>query len=240
MNIYFLQHDAAEGVGALSDWAKSRGHQLRGTRLFADEALPPLASFDFLIVLGGPMNVYQWEKYPWLKRETAFIGDAISDGKIVLGLCLGAQLIAAASGGKVTRNRETEIGWFPVELTGDGAREASPLSFLPRAFEALHWHGDTFSIPPNATHLARSAACEHQAFMLGERVLGLQFHLEFTPDGARVLAPTETPWPTGEFVQSPDEMLSAPQRFTEANAHFFTLLDRLVKSPRRDADAATD
>lgn len=236
MRVHFLQHVTPEGPEVLSRWATSRGHTLSGTKLYDGETLPPLDTFDLLVVFGGPMNVYQFDKHPWLRDETAFIREAIKIGKGALGLCLGAQLIAAASGGKVSRNAQVEIGWFPVELSKAGTRENSQLSFLPQKFEALHWHGDTFSVPPNATHLARSEACENQAFSLGERVLGLQFHFEFTQDTARVLAQLDDePWPHGNYVQPLEEILSPPQRFQKSIALMFALLDRMENSCRTPA-----
>ncbi len=126
------------------------------------------------------MNVYEEAEYPWLAAEKAFIAAAIGAGKPVLGICLGAQLIAAVLGGTVSKGPQPEIGWYPVELTPAG-RELPLFAGFPDRFTALHWHGDTFSIPPGATHVASSAACANQAFAYdGGRVVGLQFHLEET------------------------------------------------------------
>jgi GMP synthase-like glutamine amidotransferase len=124
--------------------------------------------FDWLIVMGGPMNVYQYRDYPWLRAERRVIRDAVSANKRVLGVCLGAQLIADALGGKVFQNDHKEIGWFPVSAVPEGAD--SPFVF-PHETTVFHWHGDTVSLPPGGVWLARSPGCEHQAFSVGSRVL---------------------------------------------------------------------
>ena len=137
-------------------------------------------SIFWLIVMGGPMSVNDERQYPWPTAEKKFIADAIANGKIVLGVCLGAQLIANALGARVYPNHHREIGWFPVE--GVTPEKTSVLGTLfPSQMNTFHWHGETFDLPEHAIHLARSEGCEHQAFCIGDRVLGLQFHLEATP-----------------------------------------------------------
>ena len=185
MRIHYLKHVPFEDLANLESWASSRGHALSRTRLFSGEHLPPPSSFDWLIIMGGPMNIYQEERYAWLAEEKEFIKNAVYGGKIVLGVCLGAQLISSVLGGIVTKNRYHEIGWFPVRLTEEG--RASPVfSALPDRFLALHWHGDTFSIPPGASRMAESDACPNQAFILG-KAIGLQFHLESNPESMKRL-----------------------------------------------------
>ena len=183
MRIHWFQHVAFEGLGSIEPWLLARGHALSVTRWWAGEAAPTADAFDALIVMGGPMNIHEHAAHPWLVAEKAAIGEAILAGKPVLGICLGAQLIADVLGGEVTRNAEREIGWWPVRSVGPTAGEtddaAAARFALPEETMVLHWHGDTFTLPPGAVRLARSEACEQQAFVWGGgRVLALQFHLE--------------------------------------------------------------
>jgi len=182
--VHYLQHVSYEGVGSIRDWADARRDELLGTLLSAGPheslGLPTLDAVDFLVVMGGPMNVYEHDAYPWLVAEKDLIRACIDAGRPVLGICLGAQLIADVLGGEVTRAPYEEIGWYPVELTKAG-RGLPVFSGFPDGFTALHWHGDMFSIPAGAVHVASSAACPNQAFSYdGGRVVGLQFHLEET------------------------------------------------------------
>ncbi len=228
MRIHSLQHVPFEGPAAIQAWAESRGHQLTATRLFEDGGLPHMNDFDRLVVMGGPMNIYEEDLYPWLAREKRFIGEAVAAEKTVIGICLGAQLIADVLGARVRRNPYKEIGWYPIEWT-EPARRSAVFGFLPERLVAFHWHGDTFDIPPGATHLARSEACENQAFLYGERVLGLQFHLESTPESVRLLTENcrdelvPAPW-----IRNEGEILSPnADRFRGINEAVFGILDRL-------------
>jgi GMP synthase-like glutamine amidotransferase len=228
LKIHYLQHVPFEGPAVLRRWADTRGHALTATRLFEDGALPRVGDIDRLVILGGPMNVYEEDRHPWLAREKRFIGETVAAGKTVVGVCLGAQLIAAVLGAKVRRNRHREIGWFPVEWTEE-ARQPGVFGFLPERLEAFHWHGDTFDLPAGALHLARSEACENQAFLWDGRVLGLQFHLESTEESVRLLVnhcgDEVVPAP---YIQEAGEMLSAgPDRFRRISETLFGILDRL-------------
>jgi GMP synthase-like glutamine amidotransferase len=166
---------------------------------------------------------------PWLASEKRFIADAIAAGKGVLGICLGAQLVASALGARVRPNREKEIGWFPVEPTPAAA--ASPFaSVFQRPLEVFHWHGEAFELPQGATQLLRSAACEQQAFALGERVLALQFHLETTPEIVRAMTehcPADLAG--GRWVQTADEMLRDAGRFRGINRAMDAILEGMAK-----------
>ena len=122
------------------------------------------------------MGAHDEERFPWMAREKSFIKKALESGLPVLGVCLGSQLMASVLGAKVYPNREKEIGWLPIELSSEGL-ESGLLGSRP-SLEVFHWHGDTFDLPSGATRLARSQACLNQAFIWGQRALGLQFHLE--------------------------------------------------------------
>ena len=186
MNLHYLQHVPFEGLGSIASWAKARRVQISRTRLFADEALPSADEIDLLVVMGGPMGVYDERDHPWLVREKEFLKQAIDTGTQILGVCLGAQLIAEVLGARVYPNNHKEIGWFPIE----GVRAVPSGSIekvLSNAGEVFHWHGDTYDLPNGATHLAKSHACKNQAFSVGNQILALQFHLETTPDAARAL-----------------------------------------------------
>ena len=181
LRLHVFQHVPHEGLGALAAFFDGIGAEIAFTRLYAGELPPDESDYDFLVVLGGPMNVYEEGEYPWLAPEKAAIGEALTAGKAVLGLCLGAQLMSVALGGKVTRNAHREIGWWPVEKL-PGLHTYALASCFPDRFETFHWHGDTFSIPEGATALFRSEGCAHQGFAWGERAVGLQFHPEITAD----------------------------------------------------------
>jgi GMP synthase-like glutamine amidotransferase len=169
------------------------------------------------------------DQYPWLGDEKRLIRAAIDGGRSLVGVCLGAQLIAEALGAQVSRNPHKEIGWFPIRLT-DLARRSPVCKDLPVELQVLHWHGDTFSLPSGALHLAESEACAQQGFLLDGRILGLQFHLEMTPTSLRTLcsqcAEELTP---GPFVQSAEQMLAvSPVRYEETARVLEVLLDRLA------------
>ena len=230
MNAHYLQHVPFEGLGCIGPWLEQHHYDISRTRLFAGDRLPDPETVDFLIIMGGPMGVHDQKEYPWLLPETAFIREMVLSGKPVLGICLGAQLIASAMGARVFQNREKEIGWFPIET----ARGMSGNGFsFPPSLEVFHWHGETFDLPEDAVHIARSAACEHQAFQIRDRVLGLQFHLETTPESARSMIDhcgqelvDGKPW-----IQSAGEILdAAPERCRAANRMMAEVLAYLTQS----------
>jgi GMP synthase (glutamine-hydrolysing) len=230
MRIHVLQHVAFENEGGLRRWAALRGHTLTRTRLFASDPFPSQRGFDALVVTGGPMNVYEYDRFPWLMHEKTFILDAIESEvrKPVLGLCLGAQLIADVLGARVRPNVHREIGWFPVSLM-PAARPMELFRHFPPEFVAFHWHGDTFTLPAGAVHLAGSKACANQAFVMKNRILGLQFHLEYTRRNLQAMIRNAgDELVPGRFVQGADELLADPARIKGAQALLFGLLDAWI------------
>ncbi len=228
MRIHSLEHEPFEGLANIEVWAKNRGHSISRTLLFKNEELPDITNFDWLVIMGGSMNIYEEEKYLWLASEKNFIAEAIANKKIVLGVCLGAQLIADVLGGKVSRNRYTEIGWFPVTLTTE-ARTSPVFNALPLRFTAFHWHGDTFSIPPGAVRIAESRACANQAFEYG-RTIGLQFHLEYSEKGIDLMFRNcGNEIVEGRYIQKPDEIVSQNINVVETQRLLNLLLDNMEK-----------
>ena len=228
MRLHYLQHVPFEDLARIEDWAKIRDHEITGTLLFDGQELPGMDEFDWLVIMGGPMNIYEIDKYPWLAGEEKFIRDAIASNKIVLGICLGAQLIADVLGGKVQRNLYKEIGWHTVRLTPEG-RKSRIFNVLPNTFMALHWHGDTFEIPPEALRTAESEACASQAFILGKAV-GLQFHLESSRNSIEHLIENcGDEIVEGKYIQSSQEIRSHIDRFPEMNRLMALFLDTMEK-----------
>ena len=227
MRIHYLQHVPFEDAANIAIWARVRGHAVRCTRLWAGESLPLLETFDWLVVMGGPMNIYEHDAYPWLLDEKKFIEKAIDQGKCVLGVCLGAQLAADVLGGRVTENHHQEIGWFPVSLTREGEQSVAFEGFAPR-FLAFHWHGDTFSIPLGARRLAESEACANQAFEYAGRVVGLQFHLDYSIESIEeMLRHCGEELTAGPYIQSADVIRASYHQVTTTTKMLYRLLDNL-------------
>lgn len=217
MRIHSLQHVAFEDIGSLHSDLKQQGHSLTTTHWYQGDRAPSLDSFDILIVMGGPMGVYDEDQYPWLAEEKAFLLASIRAGKKVMGICLGAQLIACVLGAQVTRNAHREIGWFPLSIPAAAANH--PIAkILADCREVFHWHGDTFALPADATLLASSAACAHQAYAIGEQILAFQFHLETTAASAQALIKHCSDDLDGSaYVQQADAMTEAHAQFAAIN-----------------------
>ena len=224
MKTAWLQHVPFEGPGLIADWMAARQFSFPRIALWAGEPLPDPQTLDLLVVMGGPMNVDETDAYPWLTAERVFIRRAIDAGVRVVGICLGAQLIARALGARVYRGPQPEIGWCPVTRT---AATHPVCDGLPVSFQAYHWHGDTFELPDGATCIAGSALYANQVFIWGERVLGLQCHLETTPRSAQDII-DHTTFEPGPTVQSAEAMLADTARFETLRPILFDLLDRLV------------
>ncbi len=234
MRAHYLQHVPFEGPGSIGPWLKSAGYKISSTNLYESTSLPNPDLLDLLVIMGGPMSVNDEDRYPWLRTEKQFIKQAIDAGKAVLGVCLGAQLIASALGESVYPNRRKEIGWFPVQ----GIAPAGKSIFkFPSSVEVFHWHGETFDLPEGATLLARSEACENQAFQFGRRVIGLQFHLETTPESARAIVRNcrEDLLPS-KYVQPEAIILDqAPDKYLAINNLMAEILTFLTKKTVRSA-----
>jgi GMP synthase-like glutamine amidotransferase len=225
LSVHTFQHVPFEGLGCIEQWMSEHNHSLSYTRFYEDYLLPEVDSIDWLIIMGGPMSVYDESVYPWLAEEKAFIRKAIDKGKTVIGICLGSQLIAEVLGSKVYPYHLKEIGWFDITLT-EIAREMPLLSKFEMQFPVFHWHGDTYDIPKGSTRLMSSANCPNQAFLYKGNVLGLQFHLEVTSQslqsmvdhGSEELIASNT-------IQSAVDILDETRYIADNNDKMFQLLD---------------
>jgi GMP synthase-like glutamine amidotransferase len=229
MRIHCFQHVEFEGLGNIENWLSARSHQLTVTRFFADDPLPRPEDMDGLLVMGGPMGANDEAMHPWMAKEKQFIRLAMEKGIRVLGICLGAQLIASAMGARVFRNDHREIGWFPIRLTPDGL--SSPLfADFPEEFSVFHWHGDTFDLPAGARHLAWSEACKHQAFSYKDHVLALQFHLDVREsDIADWVKNSGKELKARTYVQSREQILSGKDQWVAIEKKLHLVLDRFMK-----------
>jgi GMP synthase-like glutamine amidotransferase len=232
MRIVCLQHVDYEGPEKIADWATDRGHTLE-TVIPLFESFPDIADFDMLVVLGGPMGADDEAAYPWLAAEKRFIAQAVGAGRRVLGVCLGCQLVAEAIGGRAHPHAVREVGWFPVRLTPTG-RYGRSLSVFPDTFVAGQWHGDTYELPEGVKTAAVSDACDNQAFEHGSgRVVGLQFHLEWTPDALVDLVRHHGDWlavepgASGPTVATATELLTQLPALARGHELLYELLDRM-------------
>jgi len=230
MRIHYLQHVPFEGIGSMAAYFKNKGHALSSTKLYGNQALPDPHDIDFLIVMGGPMGVHDDLQYPWMKKEKAFIRACMDQGKTVLGICLGAQLMAHVLGARVYPNKAREIGWFPLAV----APEAGDTVFrdvFPPGLEVFHWHGDTFDIPESAIRIASSPACANQGFVIDDRIAGFQFHLETTLESAQALIDNCGHELDGSaFVQPAKELTAHEKRFDRINKVMAAVLEKLEKA----------
>lgn len=227
MNIHAFLHTSFEKPGYIEQWAEEKGHSLSFTKFYEPFVLPTLNDVDWLIVMGGPMGVYEEDKYAWLKEEKRFIKQAVDGSKIILGICLGSQLIAEVLGAKVFSNRYKEIGWFKINTTKE-AKENDIFNFFPNETVVFHWHGDTFNLPSGAVQLAENEVCKNQAFIYDERVIALQFHIEVTEQLLNeMLDGGNDELINADYIQTEDEIRNGIHYCKETNLLLHNLLDNI-------------
>ena len=224
MRIACLKHVRYEGPAYFPDWAGRHGHRLV-EYLVPEVGLPPADGFDRVIIIGGPMSVWETERHPWLASEKRYLAGLLDNRVPVLGVCLGAQLLAEHLGAGVRAGDQKEIGWFRIE-TDPGVRSTWLGDALPDRFESFLWHGDYIDLPQGAVPVARTAAHATQGFVYGPH-LALQFHLEVTPQWARRLAERDAhELVHAPFVQTASEIVGAPpERYRDNNR----LMDRVLE-----------
>jgi GMP synthase-like glutamine amidotransferase len=236
MKIHILQHENLNDSVAIEKWAKLHGHSVTFTKFYQNEKLPALDDFDWLLIMGGTMNVYEEEKFPWLKDEKCFIKKTFLAGKIIAGCCLGGQLLADVLGGKVTKNKYLELGWHKVRVY-DAARENPVCGFLPPEITVFQWHEDTFSeLPPGAICIAGNDACSNQGFVYKDTVFALQFHFEINTEMLKILEKEfklihshdeyKSKY-SGLYVQTAEEIFSHHEYAEQSNNLFFRFLTSL-------------
>jgi len=227
MKVQIFQHVPYEGIGCMESWLNNEGAKINHTKCY--ENFDPISTneIDLAIIMGGPMSVHDEKVYSYLKEEKAYIRNLINNRTPVLGICLGAQLIAEALGSKIYNNQDKEIGWFPIKFTNskDGGFE------LPETLTVLHWHGETFDLPEGAIHIAESEGCKNQAFQIGSNVIALQFHLEMTPQSVdEIIQNDSDDLGTGKYIQSGDEIRDlTAQHYRAANQIICNALTYLTR-----------
>ena len=215
-----LRHTQAEGLGLLSNALRDVGVQHRVLDMPRGEALPrDLRAIGGIVVLGGPMAAYDYEKLPWMRKELELLEKALTAGRPVLGICLGAQMIAQVLGAKVFPGERREVGWAPITLTPDG-KDDPLFAGVADKLTVFHMHGDTYELPPDAANLATSPLYEQQGFSWGETVYGLQFHLEFTE---AIIARLSSEAESQQYIR--EAGVDPQQLNTDSPAHIRTVTD---------------
>ena len=219
-----------EGPGQAAEWLLAHGHTLSYTHLFKpNPVFPALGEFDGLLILGGAMSVHDEVRFPWLRGEKAFLHDVLKAGKITLAICLGAQLVAQALGAEVRPNHEPEIGFWTVRFSAK-ALEHPLLQGWPEKAAVLHWHQDTFAVPPGGIRVGMSAGCATQGFVWGDGIVGLQFHPEFTTEMVEQLMAFEghETAEEQEFVQTAEQIRARLKSVWKGRKLLESLLANLV------------
>lgn len=226
MRIFCIKHVFFENPGMIEEWALENEYEFKYIKMYSDYRFPKIENLDALIIMGGPMNIYEYEKYPFLKEEKEFIKKVIEADKYVFGICLGAQLIADVLGGKVVRNKEKEIGWHKVKKLGKN----KILNGIPEEFKVMHWHGDKFLIPEGAERIFESEACENQGFLYNEKVLALQFHLEMKKENLDDIIENcgDELIKTTDYVQSKQEILHSINNLDMTNKIMSSILNKFL------------
>lgn len=205
--IHYLQHVHFEGLGCIEEWIHIKDYSVSSTKLYELEQLPGINDFDWLIVMGGSMSVSDEDEFPWLRDEVELIRKAINAKKKVLGICLGAQLIAHALGANVFSGDQKEIGWCELQPNTETGEHPLHSLFIDDQI-VFQWHGDSFELPQGAVALAKSEAYANQAFVYNDNVVALQFHLEATEESIAALLKHSASYITrGIYVQSVEEIL---------------------------------
>lgn len=219
-----------EGLGCMEKWFNQQGYPITYTNFYeADYHIPSPNDYDALIIMGGPMGVYEEDKHLFLKDEKEAVKAAIEHDKTVIGICLGSQLIANALGAKVYPNNEKEIGWWKVKFT-DAGKKTKPFNSFGDEITVFQWHGDTFDIPEGATHIASSDVCRNQAFLYKEKVLGLQFHFEVDKENVQLMSDSDLEELDlgGKYVQTRQQLKDGEDVIDENIQRMHQILGHLI------------
>ena len=220
-------HVPFEGPGMILDWTGKKKHRIQYTKFYEEFTLPDASAVDMLIIMGGPMDVFDYHVHPWMGDEIEWVKEFINSGKPVLGICLGAQIIAAALGEEVYPGPHKEIGWHNLQFF-PSLGDYKIFKELPITRKVFHWHGDTFNIPEGATRIAASQAFPNQGFIYNNKVVALQFHLEVGPDSVRELVENcRDELVVGPHIQSEKKILSEQNYFQTNQEVLFQILDYL-------------
>jgi len=222
-------HVPFEGLGCIEDWIQTQGHKLSYTKFYEATIFPEIDEIDWLIVMGGNMSVYDEALYPWLREEKQFIQQMIESNKVVIGICLGSQLIAEALGARVFPNFKKEIGWFDIFKSEN--QVLHPIqNIFESEFMVFHWHGDTFDLPLNSRHLFYSKIAHNQGFIYNNKVLALQFHLEVTDHTLlEMIENGKSELNCSETIQSEEQILSQRNYIDNNNSIMYKILDYFSK-----------
>jgi GMP synthase (glutamine-hydrolysing) len=220
-------HVPFEGPGIIQNWVEEKKHRLEFTRFYKGDPLPDLSDPDMLIIMGGPMNVFDFHIHSWMEEEIDWVEGFMEAGKPVLGICLGAQIIAAALGADVYPGEHKEIGWFNLQFL-PSLGDFKICKDLPVTRKVFHWHGDTFPIPEGAVRIASSSVFPNQAFIYNRKVFALQFHLEMTPETvAGMVEHCGDELVDGPYIQSEAEILDETCCYTANQQVMYQFLDYL-------------
>ncbi|MFH0757554.1 MAG: type 1 glutamine amidotransferase [Bacteroidota bacterium] len=232
LRIQCFMHVPFEGPGVITDWITKNKHELKFTRFYEGDDLPGQSSIDFLVIMGGPMNVFDFHIHPWMQEEMDWVSEFIHAGKPVLGICLGAQIIAASLGTEVYPGNYKEIGWHNLKYLPSLGNYMIFKDF-PSTRKVFHWHGDTCQIPAGAIRIAESQAFSNQGFIYNGRVIALQFHLELTPESVREMVDNcGGEIVPGQFIQTKKEILEETRYFKGNQKLMFRFLDYLSSLAR--------
>lgn len=228
MHLHYFQHNHFEDLGFIGDWAKSNNFTTSVTRFDLKPELPLIQDFDWLVIMGGAMGVHDSDHYPWILEEIEFIKEAIHSGKIVIGICLGSQMIASALGARVYKNSEPEMGFWPINFSQE-AQQDNVFRHFPANLNVMHFHFDTFTLPEGAILMAKSTVTPVQAFRYNKNVFALQFHSELTESILPVfIKELESEIIAGPLVQNPNEMLQKINYCNVNNETFSKVLDEIL------------
>jgi GMP synthase-like glutamine amidotransferase len=227
MNFHFFQHVPFENPGYIETWLNENNYNITSTKFFEPSyKIPSLNQIENLIIMGGPMSVYDNEIYPWLKEEKYFIKEAVKSNKRILGVCFGAQLLADALGTEIFQNTEKEIGWFDVEIKST-FQDYLPGLQLPAKLKTFHWHGDTFHLPEGAINHASSDGCPIQLFTAGKNLMGIQFHFEATETTVQnMVSNCSSELVKGKYIQNADVILNNKDNFYHSHQIFKSIMKR--------------
>lgn len=228
MKIHCIRHEPFEGLACIEDWISQNNHELSCTYTYLQQSFPSECTFDLLIIMGGTASIYNSLHESWYLEEKQFLEACIGQKRKILGICLGAQILASVLGSRIYSGKAKEIGWFPVDFFKENNQG---LLFLPDRLTTFHWHGDTFDIPRGAIPLASSELTPNQGFTYNNHVIAMQFHPEMTKTSLQKLirAAGGELMEKGKFIQTAEGMMEKQHLIKENNSLMFKILDHLAE-----------